>query len=350
MLRYYTGIKPTGRVYDYIATKERHQMRVPDIIKDCVCFVCYRRKGGHGIAFGGTAVFLAYSEMDIHRRLGYTVTAWHVINGIIEDSSDGKVLLRVNTLDDSFDFVETDNKDWLRHPTDTSVDVAVLGATPTTHKYIVQPYDASLLLTPETAIAENIGIGDEVFITGLFRQPADKRNFPILRQGTIAMMPEALIPTKKFGSVEAFLVEVRSLGGLSGSPVFVYLSNIRRTRKAHRFEAIAYVLGIVHGHYEYDLPQPDELIEDAAQVQQINRGIALVVPADKIIETLNHPRLVEMREKNVRDNDDDDLPVEDFADDEDTPEFTEEDFEEALRKVSRPVKPKGRKGKGKKSE
>jgi hypothetical protein len=50
---------------------------------------------------------------------------------------------------------------------------------------------------------------------------------------------------------------------------------------------------------------------------------------------------------------DDDLPVTDYSrrDESDEPnEFTEEDFEEALEKVSRREKPKDDKGKGKKKK
>ena len=51
------------------------------------------------------------------------------------------------------------------------------------------------------------------------------RNFPIVRTGHIAMMPDEKIPKVKIGdwegNADAYLIESRSIGGWSGSPVFV---------------------------------------------------------------------------------------------------------------------------------
>lgn len=57
----------------------------------------------------------------------------------------------------------------------------------------------------------------------------------------------------------------------------------------------------------WDLPQnslDDVSIDDDLHGEKINMGIAIAVPATKIIDTLNHPDLVGMRqlveEKNLR--------------------------------------------------
>jgi hypothetical protein len=73
----------------------------------------------------------------------------------------------------------------------------------------------------ETIAHHDLGVGDEVFITGLFTKVTETtKNIPIVRTGTVAMMPGEEIP---FGNnlIEAYLIESRSIGGLSGSPVFV---------------------------------------------------------------------------------------------------------------------------------
>jgi hypothetical protein len=67
----------------------------------------------------------------------------------------------------------------------------------------------------------HIGIGDAVFITGLFsHHPGKARNLRVIRVGNIAAMPDEPVKTQR-GEMEAYLIEARSLGGLSGSPVFV---------------------------------------------------------------------------------------------------------------------------------
>ena len=73
------------------------------------------------------------------------------------------------------------------------------------------------------------------------------------------------------GLMSAFLVEVRSLGGLSGSPVFA-VGNDNRIG----------LIGLVHGHFDQRSSDPDGVSEDANaafQEEQINAGIAIVVPA-----------------------------------------------------------------------
>jgi hypothetical protein len=72
---------------------------------------------------------------------------------------------------------------------------------------------------------ESIGLGDDVFAIGLFtRKAGDDRNIPIMRTGIIASMPhEPLEASESEDTYNAYLVELRSIGGLSGSPVFVNL-------------------------------------------------------------------------------------------------------------------------------
>jgi hypothetical protein len=53
-----------------------------------------------------------------------------------------------------------------------------------------------------------------------------KRNIPIVRTGNISMIPSEKVPgiqIRRGESVESevYLIEARSVGGLSGSPVFI---------------------------------------------------------------------------------------------------------------------------------
>jgi hypothetical protein len=54
------------------------------------------------------------------------------------------------------------------------------------------------------------------------------RNIPIVRTGVIAAMPAIDEPfVRKGEEYHAYLAEMRSIGGLSGSPVFVFLDRTR---------------------------------------------------------------------------------------------------------------------------
>jgi hypothetical protein len=146
----------------------------------------------------------------------------------------------------------------------------------------------STFLTDEVIKARNIGTGDEVFMTGLFAYLEEtEKNLPIVRMGNIALMPDEPIATK-FGKTDAYLIEARSLGGLSGSPAFVH------PWQGDRF----YLLGLMHGHWD----TPNEVsevpvVQDAVgNTESVNVGIAIVVPAKKILEVLDHPELVAERE------------------------------------------------------
>jgi hypothetical protein len=57
------------------------------------------------------------------------------------------------------------------------------------------------------------------------------------------------------------------------------------------------LMGLMHGHW--DLPNlTDAAIEDGKREnERINTGIGVVIPVQKIIETLYHPELVEIRNK-----------------------------------------------------
>jgi hypothetical protein len=67
---------------------------------------------------------------------------------------------------------------------------------------------------------------------------------PIVRHGNIAMLPEEQIQTE-MGYADVHLIEARSIGGLSGSPVFVRTSEAEKD--SHRGIQL---LGVMHGHWE----------------------------------------------------------------------------------------------------
>ena len=88
------------------------------------------------------------------------------------------------------------------------------------------------------AWGEKIRVGSPVGLTGLFvHHHGSSRNIPIVRSGNIAAMTDEPVSTRR-GLMTAFLVEVRSIGGLSGSPVFA--EGVAETG----------VIGLVHGHFD----------------------------------------------------------------------------------------------------
>ena len=64
-----------------------------------------------------------------------------------------------------------------------------------------------MFVTNEILSQFSIGIGDEVFVTGLFRgHTGRQRNVPIVRVGNIAAMPEEKVRTSR-GDCLAYLIQ-----------------------------------------------------------------------------------------------------------------------------------------------
>lgn len=150
-----------------------------------------------------------------------------------------------------------------------------------------------MLLNSDIIKEKNIGIGDEVFMTGLFTNHSGKeKNIPIVRIGNIAAMPDEPIRSADFGNLHAYLVELRSLGGLSGSPVFVYLTPSRIINGTHNLNSYAefFLLGLLHGHW--DLKSATKGVEldqfTPNKETNINTGIGIAVPACGILEIIQH--------------------------------------------------------------
>ncbi len=263
-------------------------MRVLDEIKDCVVFVCFKDMDNE-MKLCGTAFILGTSIEGTDQSFVDVVTAKHVIEGISEYSIDQTVYLRLNNNTGGIVYADAPIDKWISDTSSASfVDIAILHWLPPKDivNYRIIP---DKMIVNEQVISENeIGVGDEVFITGLFTNHAGGvRNTPIVRVGNVALMPEELIPTKKYGPTEAYLIESRSIGGLSGSPVFVVAGGVRTIKGntslvANKF----YLLGVIHGHWDQPMLVPDTMLEDSYTGESVNMGIAIVTPAKKILEIL----------------------------------------------------------------
>ena len=67
-----------------------------------------------------------------------------------------------------------------------------------------------------------------------------------------------LIKTTDYGLTEAYLIEARSIGGLSGSPVFIPMPPFQQINGevTQGSGSLFYLLGLMHGHF--DIPKLNE--------------------------------------------------------------------------------------------
>jgi hypothetical protein len=202
----------------------------------------------------------------------------------------------VNTKEGHFKRTEVRLKHWRYHP-DPVVDVAVI-PWPFLPEYDTLYYPSEWCLTPALAEKQGVGIGNEVFLAGLYRQHAGRvRNVPIIRVGNVAAMPEEPVNTRR-GSMEAYLVEIRSIAGISGSPVFVSLLEATGASATFHPEAqkMFFLLGLMHGRWDIRQLAPVMFEIDSDYLKQpLNSGIGVIVPATRILEVINSEEFVAER-------------------------------------------------------
>lgn len=269
-------------------------MKIPDEVRRAVAFIGYQNKANGQFVPIGTSFFLGRDPIDDSKTSPriYTVTARHVVEGLRSKGAT-QLVMRLNNKADgsSFSNFSIDLDNWFVHPTDGSIDVAIF------ERGISEEEDHlaiafSMCATSDEIANHEVVVGDEVFISGLFTQHfGNEKNIPIVRVGNLSAMDEEKVSTISFGSIDAYLIECRSTGGLSGSPVFLNLGITRIIKGEFKQSSapIVRLLGLMHGHYD---------IKDRGsegQPSALNAGIGVVVPIEKVLEVVEqyekvHPK------------------------------------------------------------
>jgi hypothetical protein len=281
-------------------------MLIPNEIRKCVAFVGYRDTSGT-MYLAGTAFFLIHTVgEDLKHGFLYLVTAKHVIDGIRDKGCDA-VFIRLDIKGGGKPgWVKSDLSRWHFHPTEPdTVDVAMVGVSADVINVAdLEAYPSHRIATDEVIQQFDVGVGNEVFFPGLFKNHIGaERNIPIVRVGNIAAMLEEKVRISRDKEIDAYLVEARSIGGLSGSPVFVHLGALRlkngQIMQASEDHGIFFLLGLMVGHWrEHGITDADSVrSEPGMPTEQVNMGIGIVVPAQRVMEVVNQPKIKEAEEK-----------------------------------------------------
>ena len=225
------------------------------------------------------------------------MTARHLVDTARQRGHD-RLVLRLNTRAGKVGTYDYPLGFWNVHPDDSHLDdFAVTADAPPTAIFDFMFIDMDLLANDALLAEYDVGVGDELFLTGLFANHwGQSRNLPIVRVGNIASMPEEPVAVQ-MGHLDAYLVEARSIGGLSGCPVFVNLGLMRfpsgtallSTRPEGKEDPHTLLLrGMMHGHYQIASAQTDGATEDGLNDEAINMGIAIiVVPSQRLRDILD---------------------------------------------------------------
>lgn len=276
--------------------------RIRDNIRDCAVYLYpSRRSAEAGTQPVGSGFLVGIpsktSENCCHP---YVVTNRHIV-------AEGATVVRLNTRAGQTDIVEFAPEDWVFHSQGDDLAVTSIDLHSNYHDYMLVN-DPQMFLTREWMGSARVGLGDDVFMVGrLINHEGRQQNTPLVRFGQIAMMPGEAIRLDNGQMQECFLVDVPSIGGLTGSPVFVTVHYLRlRNPVEFNHEWFPHLLGVNCGHIPLPLPLMDpstrrivaEPLMSASQAPLTPlacNGLMIVLPAWRLEELLNHPRLLEAR-------------------------------------------------------
>ena len=263
-------------------------MFIPDELQKNVAFVGFRHSGKTD--WRGTAFIVGTPSSDQSNAYHYVVTAKHIIVQIQMYAKDQKVLLRINHVDGLVQEYETNVSDWAFHASNLEVDVAI---APVSLGPLIDLKAWPLEVSRNAGVPEWVRVGTEIFYPGLFARHSGKtRNLPVVRTGTIASLPvEPIFVQSLLAEIEAYLIESRSIGGLSGSPVFAYRST-PTGRYAVNYEV--FWIGLIHGHFDAT-GEGSETGELSRRTERLNMGLAIVVPAASVLEVVDQSKFRELR-------------------------------------------------------
>lgn len=269
-------------------------MRVADDVLHCVVFIGAKisRDGVERFHLGGTGFFVSVPGDEPDSLLVFLVTAKHNIEKA-KQFGDGDLYIRLNTVDGRYGLVKI-SIPW-HYSEDEAVDIAVLAITPPHDIFEYRHIFLDTFANEEVLDEYGIGIGEEIILPGLFTQrQGNKRNIPIVRSGIIAAMPDEELEDLDTGlPYHAYLAEVRSIGGLSGSPVFAMLPAGRR----HAGVPTGYrgiLIGLVRGHWDLER-RPMEYGDEP--MEAMNMGIAIITPIKELINILFGEEITRLRKE-----------------------------------------------------
>lgn len=212
---------------------------------------------------------------------------------------------------------DIDPGDWIIHP---DTDLAILPIEFSLDRYVMefvtqfQIVDSSTYLMADkprkdtTRFMHRYGVGDEVFSIGLFEGQTTVNNAQsVARFGHIAFQPQQgekifarVAPTpSELTPIDAFLVEMATWPGQSGSPVFL-CPWPREERSGHSpLSEINFLVGMIQGFYPAE--QRVEIDGCPAYLSPVNMGIGVAIPSKDILSFLTSEGFLTKRKQMLHD-------------------------------------------------
>lgn len=260
----------------------------------------------------------------------YAVTCWHVaVDGLVSN-------IRLRTQKGESRTIELDPEQW--EFINGGADLAAVDVTdrlPDSDDFLIIP--ERQFAKKDSILVHAIGIGENGFMLGLFTgNPGKNRNLVAARFGNVALMANDDAPIKQENGAyrPAHLFDMRSRGGFSGSPVFVYRTpgddlrwdslpeKAQNNTGGHmlfepQYPRFLALLGVHAGQY----PEPATAKKITAKKKtktkatktrevglsirdgdrlEIPSGMTVVIPAWEIVDLLNKPVFRKQRDERQR--------------------------------------------------
>jgi hypothetical protein len=288
--RLVTRYTARGLPYPYL---ESAMPRIEDSYLDSVVYLYpSKHEAMEGFDIGGSGFLLSVPCKTVPGQFIYAVTNRHVIEG-------GSLTVRLNTADGDIDAFEFKKTDWICSETD---DLAICVLPRLVQKFAVRSLRSDWLLTEKDAKIYDIGIGDEIILLGRFiNREGIQQNAPTARFGFIANMMKDPVEYKigsKEHKQESVLCEVKSIGGYSGSAVFLTPDPTVGRHGKPVPDVMTWVLGVDCCHIQSWESAYDDKGHELKHVRiAANTGMMAVVPAWKLIDLLGSEKAVRQRDK-----------------------------------------------------
>jgi hypothetical protein len=270
--------------------------RIPDAMLECIFYLYPSHAAAeNGEQSGGCGFFMTVPFERAKRNHLYAITNRHVIDG-------GACTLRINTDDGRCFPADSEERRWFHHPKGDDLSILLIDSPsfPIQFTTKVIEYRINSFVTRQQIQELDIGPGDDVFTVGRFVSHEGKQqNTPVVRFGNIAQMPIEPIRQDTGHLQDSYLVEGRSVGGYSGSPVFAFIPPFAVRPKADNVSSRYYgpmLLGVNWGHLNDWKPVCDASGRPSStQKVPQNSGMMGVVPVWKLIEMMEDERMIKQR-------------------------------------------------------
>ncbi len=276
--------------------------RIAREIERCVFFLFGQNpQTGALVGPGATGFFVARQSDVLDRTFHvYAVSNRHAVQKYYS--------IRINKSQDETRMIELDPAEWIWSDTDdlAAVDVTdFLSFDCETYAFIddITWVDESSFVTHAKIFYRDIGIGDQTVMLGLFADHSGgQKNLPVGRFGLIAAMPDDAMPVRLGldDTIErpAFLNDMRSRSGFSGSPVWIWRTPYDdmnqvgfngRAQMFHPMNAFLALAGVHRGQFREQTTL--RLVEERALRTgddiEIASAMTIVIPAWEITTLLD---------------------------------------------------------------